>query len=138
MLLYGLGNSIPFKPASFIIWSAILKNTWVFLGCETKKRPRQNSREVKFYTSKPSHPTEDPRCHQPDIVVRIHNVEGGRRSPPQFFCAREFWRGFVLVVKCGEITLRISVYMYALYTYYIYICKYISYICIYLYLLYIT
>lgn len=118
------GNSIPFKPASLIIWSPFWK-TFGFLGCEKKKKnivkiqgsvtshpnyaakifvsesvywkfPQPKGGEVP--SLKPSHPTEDPRCHQLDIVVRIHNAEGGRRSPPQIFlCARVLveWRGFV-------------------------------------------
>ena len=49
ILLYCLGNSIPFKPASFITWSAILKHTWVFWDAKKKDI-------VKIQGSVTSHP----------------------------------------------------------------------------------
>ena len=72
--------------------------------------------------SKPSHPTEDPRCHQLDIVVKIHNAEGGRRSPPQFFlCVKLVLAGFCLVVNVENYIKNICVYVCIVYILYIYI-----------------
>ena len=112
----------PFQTGKFYHLVSILKNTWVF-GDAKKEKDLVKIQGRWSSMSKASHPTEDPRCHQLDIVVRIHNVEGGRRSPPQFFCAWNWWNGGVLFgCKCGELHLEyLCICMHCIHIIYIYI-----------------